>query len=78
MVDLQLADAYSTPWDLWASDVAEQLASYNVPSPGTEDSWKTWAASVSSVPEVAALGCIDPAPYSNWRDWAAALLFTVK
>ena len=78
MVELQLADPYTTPWSIWSADVTEQLASYNAPSPGDEGSWKFWAASVCSLPEVAALGLIDPEPYSSWRDWAAALVFTVK
>ena len=65
---------YTTTFDRWASDLSEQLSSYNAPNPGTEDLWQAWAARIIEIPEVAELGAPDPRAFEAWDDWASALL----
>lgn len=73
MLQIDIPDPNTTPFDLWASVLTEQLASYNVPNPWTEDLWAAWAVRVVEVEAVAELGVADPRTFANWRDWGLAL-----
>lgn len=66
-------DPYTTPFERWAADLTEQLASYNPPSPVDEGSWIVWAEQLCALPALDELGMPDPRGFSSWRDWAAAL-----
>lgn len=61
-------------YDDWASDLCDQLSSYNVPNPGPEDLWRDWAVAVISLPDIAELGAPDPRGFEDWREWASFLL----
>jgi hypothetical protein len=70
---LNLVQPYTTPFLRWASDLTEQLASYNPPSPVDEDSWRPWAEAIAGLPEISELGAQNPALFGSWQDWAASL-----
>jgi hypothetical protein len=61
----------------WAAVAAEQLASYGVPAPPTDDSlWKEWASFFvdGSIP-----GTAVPSPhgFNDWQTWASILIGTL-
>lgn len=65
---------YGIEFSQWAAVVSEQLASYGVPSPPSEDLWKQWASEVAGSSQ---LTVPDPYGFSTWQDWAAALVGTL-
>jgi hypothetical protein len=73
-VILNMVDPYSTEFGRWAADLTEQLASYNPPSPVSEDEWRGWARAIVDLPEIAELGVQNPALFASWQDWASTLL----
>ena len=64
----------STPFLRWARILLEDLVSYNVPNPVSEDLWLQWATQVFFIPEVQGAGVADPRGFSRWQDWAATFL----
>jgi len=73
-VDTSVLDPRGLTFDRWASLLTEELAAYNVPNPGPEDSWFNWACSLLEVPELVSLGLIDPRGFIGWREWAEQLV----
>jgi hypothetical protein len=63
-----------TSYRQWAGYLSEQLAQYNVPSPGNEDLWKSWAQALYSTPEIAERGLPSPQMFADWRSWACQAL----
>ncbi len=75
MTDLTaLPDPNTLQFTEWAAVAAEQLASFDVPSPpAREADWPEWAARVcGSTVEGSPLP--EPYGFKTWRDWAAAVL----
>jgi len=55
----------------WASVVTEELSSYNVSIPASEDTWLSWALQVFNINDLVEQGVPDPYGFSEWRAWAA-------
>lgn len=53
----------------WGSLAAEQLAVYGISPPVSEDAWRSWAASLLYVPDLAAVP--SPIGFKTWQDWAS-------
>jgi len=67
-------DPYTTPFERWAAELCEQLASYNPPYPGPEAAWVSWAEQLSALPALSTLATPLPRSFSSWRVWGAALM----
>lgn len=64
----------ATPFLRWAHILLEDLLSYNVPNPVSEDLWLEWATQLYSIPEMVGLGVVDPRGFGRWQDWATTFL----
>lgn len=65
-------------WATWAGSVVVDLQpSYNLPNPGDEGSWQSWAIELLNIPGIADLGLPDPRPFGeSWQGWAVAFILT--
>lgn len=74
LVDLIVPNPYATPWWRWSAWLVEELTTYNVPNPVTEDLWQNWAIIIFAIPELVEEGIADPRNFGSWQDWAASFL----
>lgn len=68
----------NTEFMRWASDLTEQLSSYNVPNPVSEDLWTVWASFICALPVIAELGVQNPSTFGSWREWASRLIQAIS
>ena len=65
-------------WDSWASLMVEFYAAQQLAIPGKEDTWKQWAEGLKAIDVFTNEAIPGPANFSNWQDWAAALLAAIN
>lgn len=69
-----IPDPSSLEFLVWGNLVAEQLATYGVDAPTSEELWREWACSLLYVPQLADVP--DPTAFGSWREWGTRLLET--
>lgn len=65
-------------WDSWASLMCEAYAGQQLEIPKSEDDWKNWAAGFSGIDLFAKDAIPNPYEFSDWQDWAVAVVNTLS
>lgn len=65
-------------FDSWASLMVEAYAGQQLTIPNGEENWKSWAVGVQAIDLFANEAIPNPYLFSNWQDWAEALVGAVN
>lgn len=74
MIDTRFETAVS-----WAQKTTPLLVRFGpIPKLLSEESWRKWAATVVSLPSIAAIGTPRPERFDTWRRWARSFNQSVR
>lgn len=65
-------------WDSWACLMCEAYAAQQLSIPGGEQDWKAWARGLKGISSFDRDGVPGPDPFTNWQEWAVALVNAVN
>lgn len=66
-------------FDSWASLVTEEYAAQQLGNPPTDERmWKDWAVGLNAISLFNNEAIPDPSNFSDWRDWAAAVIGAIN
>lgn len=77
MAFIQYDPRYQT-FEGWASLLCEQYATQNLTAPDATTDWKLWGQGLKAIDVFTNEAIPDTNIYSNWQDWAAALLVAIN
>jgi hypothetical protein len=69
--------AEDTTWDNWNGSMLHYFGEEPLPYV-TEDNWQAFANSMTSLSTFSVYGLPGPDSYSDWRDWAEAIILIVN
>ena len=65
-------------WDSWSSLMVEAYAGQQLAIGVSEEQWRNWASGINAIDVFMNEAIPMPDNYSNWQDWATALVNTVN
>jgi len=65
-------------FESWASLMCEAYAGQQLVIPNSQTDWYAWAAGLKAIDIFVNEGIPSPYIYSNWQDWASALVGAVN
>ena len=65
-------------WDSWSSLMVEAYAGQQLGIGVHEEQWRTWASGINAIDVFMNEAIPSPDYYSNWQDWATALVNAVN
>lgn len=75
-----MVDPYTSDFPTWAARLLEEYSDQGIPGVYLAQplDWRIWAAVVSSTSFFSNRGAPSPVGFSEWRDWAAAVMLVVN
>lgn len=74
---IQYDPRYQT-FEGWGALICEQYATQNLTAPDANTDWRTWGQGLKAIDIFTNEAIPDTNTYSNWQDWAAALLVAIN
>lgn len=65
-------------WDSWASLMCEAYGAQQLAIPRDEADWQSWAAGLKAIDIFSNEGIPGPTAFTNWQDWATAVMNAVN
>lgn len=65
-------------WDSWSSLMVEAYAGQQLSIGVSEEQWRNWASGINAIDVFMNEAIPSPDYYSNWQDWASALVNAVN
>ena len=65
-------------WDSWSSLMVEAYAGQQLAIGVSEEQWRNWASGINAIDVFMNEAIPSPDYYSNWQDWATALVNAVN
>ena len=73
----QIYDPRFHTWDSWASLMIEAYADQQLPTPGAEKDWRSWAVALNGLNIFISQGVSDPDNFGTWQNWAEDMIETL-
>lgn len=75
-----MLDPFTSDFPNWAARLLEEYSNSAIPAVYVANpmEWRSWASTVAALAIFADLGAPSPDGFSDWREWAAALMLVVN